>query len=67
MEKRKPDFTGWATKYNIKCSDGRTILPGAFSDMDGKKVPIVYGHIHDDPDMVLGHAYLFSRPEGIWL
>ena len=66
MEKRKPDFTGWATKYNIKCSDGRTILPGAFSDMDGKKVPIVYGHIHDDPDMVLGHAYLFSRPEGIW-
>ena len=64
--KRKPDFTGWATKYNIKCSDGRTILPGAFSDMDGKKVPIVFGHIHDDPDMVLGHAYLYSRPEGIW-
>ena len=64
--KRKPDFSGWATKYNIKCSDGRTILPGAFSDMDGKKVPIVFGHIHDDPDMVLGHAYLFSRPEGIW-
>ena len=66
MAKRKPDFSGWATKYNIKCSDGRTILPGAFSDMDGKKVPIVFGHIHDDPDMVLGHAYLFSRPEGIW-
>ena len=66
MAKRKPDFSGWATKYNVKCSDGRTILPGAFSDMDGKKVPIVFGHIHDDPDMVLGHAYLFSRPEGIW-
>ena len=66
MAKRKPDFSGWATKYNIKCSDGRTILPGAFSDMDGKKVPIVFGHIHDDPDMVLGHAYLYSRPEGIW-
>ena len=64
--KRKPEFSGWATKYNIKCSDGRTILPGAFSDMDGKKVPIVFGHIHDDPDMVLGHAYLYSRPEGIW-
>ena len=63
---RKPDFSGWATKYNIRCSDGRTILPGAFSDMDGKKVPIVFGHIHDDPDMVLGHAYLYSRPEGIW-
>lgn len=66
MSKRKPDFEGWATKYGIKCSDGRTILPGAFSDMDGKKVPIVYGHIHDDPDMILGHAILHSRPEGIW-
>ena len=63
---RKPDFSGWATKYNIKCSDGRTILPGAFSDMDGKKVPIVFGHIHDDPDMVLGHAMLYERPEGMW-
>lgn len=63
---RTPDFSGWATKYGIECSDGRTILPGAFKDMDGKKVPIVWGHIHDDPDMVLGHAYLFSKPEGIW-
>ena len=66
MSKRKPDFSGWATKYNIKCTDGRTILPGAFSEMEGKKVPIVWGHIHDDPDMVLGHAYLYNRPEGIW-
>lgn len=65
-EKRKPDFSGWATKYGIKCSDGRTILPGAFDEMEGKKVPIVWGHIHDDPDMVLGHAFLFKRPEGIW-
>lgn len=65
-QKRKPDFSGWATKYGIKCSDGRTILPGAFSEMEGKKVPIVWGHIHDDPDMVLGHAFLFNRPEGIW-
>ena len=66
MSKRQPDFSGWATKYNIKCTDGRTILPGAFSDMEGKKVPIVWGHIHDDPDMVLGHAFLYSKPEGIW-
>ena len=66
MANKKPDFSGWATKYNIKCSDGRTILPGAFESMNGKKVPIVYGHIHDDPDMILGHAILFSRPEGIW-
>ena len=65
-EKRTPDFTGWATKYGIKCTDGRTILPGAFNDMEGKKVPIVWGHIHDDPDMVLGHAILYTRPEGIW-
>ena len=64
--KRTPDFSGWATKYGIKCTDGRTILPGAFKDMEGKKVPIVWGHIHDDPDMVLGHAFLFSKPEGIW-
>ena len=65
-QKRTPDFSGWATKYGIKCSDGRTILPGAFSEMEGKKVPIVWGHIHDDPDMVLGHAYLYNRPEGMW-
>ena len=63
---RAPDFTGWATKYGIKCSDGRTILNGAFKDMDGKKVPMVYGHIHDNPDMILGHAILHSRKEGIW-
>lgn len=66
MANRKPDFSGWATKYGIKCSDGRTILPGAFSDQNGKKVPIVFGHIHDDPSMILGHAYFYSRPEGIW-
>lgn len=66
MKNRKPDFSGWATKYGIQCTDGRTILPGAFDEMEGKKVPIVWGHIHDDPDMVLGHAFLFKRPEGIW-
>ena len=63
---RKPDFSGWATKFGIKCSDGRTILKGAFSKDDGRKVPIVWGHIHDDPDMVLGHAMLYERPEGMW-
>ena len=64
--KREPDFRGWATKYGIKCADGRTIMPGAFKDQDGKKVPLVYGHIHDDPSMILGHAFLYSRPEGMW-
>lgn len=63
---RKPDFSGWATKFGIKCTDGRTILKGAFSKDDGKKVPIVWQHIHDDPAMVLGHAILYERPEGMW-
>ena len=63
---RKPDFSGWATKFGIKCTDGRTILKGAFADDEGRKVPIVWQHIHDDPDMVLGHAYLYNRPEGVW-
>ena len=63
---RKPDFSGWATKFGIKCTDGRTILKGAFSKDNGKKVPIVYQHIHDDPDMILGHAILYERPEGMW-
>lgn len=66
MLKREPDFKGWATKYGIKCSDGRTIMPGAFKDQDGKKVPLIFGHIHDDPSMILGHAFLYSRPEGMW-
>ena len=64
--RRTPDFSGWATKFGIKCTDGRTILKGAFSGDEGRKVPIVWQHIHDDPDMVLGHAYLFNKPEGVW-
>lgn len=63
---RKPDFSGWATKFGIKCTDGRTILKGAFSHDNGKKVPIVYMHNHDDPDMILGHAILYEKPEGMW-
>lgn len=63
----KYDFQGWATKYNVFCpSDGRTILPGAFKHQNGAKVPLVWGHIHDDPNAVLGHAYLESRDEGMW-
>ena len=63
----KYDFQGWATKYNVYCpTDGRTILPGAFKEQHGSKVPLVWGHIHDDPNAVLGHAYLEARDEGIW-
>ena len=55
---RKPDFEGWATKCNIRCSDGRTIKPGAFRDDDGQTVPVVWMHNHNSPEMVLGHAIL---------
>lgn len=65
-EKRTPDFTGWATKFGIKCTDGRTILKGAFDGDEGRKVPLVWQHNHEDPDYVLGHALLFNKPEGVW-
>lgn len=60
------DFCGWATVANVKCSDGRTILPDAFKHQDGIKVPLVWGHQHDDPEKTLGHAFLENRPEGVY-
>lgn len=60
------DFSGWATKANILCSDGRTITKDAFREDDGKVVPLVWGHKHDDPFAVLGHALLEHRPEGMY-
>ena len=60
------DFKGWATKVNLKCDDGRTIMPGAFKKNNGKKVPIVWNHQHDDIKNVLGHAFLEYRPDGIY-
>lgn len=60
------DFSGWATKANLKCSDGRTILKDAFKDCDGRTVPLVWGHMHDDPTRVLGHALLENRDEGVY-
>lgn len=60
------DFSGWATKVNLKCSDGRTILPGAFSHQDKAQVPLVWQHGHSDPGNVLGHAVLESRDEGVY-
>ena len=62
----KFDFSGWATKANIKCSDGRVISPGAFKDMDGATVPLVWGHNHSDPMCVLGNAVLEHRDEGMY-
>lgn len=60
------DFGGWATKNNIKCSDGRTILKDAFKQNDGQKVPLVWNHQHNDPSEVLGHALLENRDEGVY-
>ena len=59
------DFSGWATKNDRKCSDGRTIKKDAFKDCDGKTVPIVWGHMHDDPEKVLGHGVLKNEEEGV--
>ena len=64
--KEKPDFAGWATVYNVKCGDGRTLKPGAFKGVNGTKVPIVYNHDHQNMDAVLGHAYLEERDKGIY-
>ena len=54
----KYDFSGWATRNNRKCSDGRTILKHAFKENDGTTVPLVWNHDHQDQESVLGHAYL---------
>ena len=62
----KSDFSGWATRANIKCSDGRTIMKNAFAHMDGKIVPLVWMHQHSDPNEVLGHALLENRDEGVY-
>lgn len=62
----KYDFSGWATKNNILCSDGRTILRDAFADNDGQEVPLVWNHQHNDTKNVLGHALLENRPEGVY-
>ena len=60
------DFGGWATRNNIRCSDGRTILKDAFKHNDGQTVPLVWNHDHNDPLNVLGHALLENRDEGVY-
>lgn len=62
----KFDFQGWATKANIKCSDGRVIMKNAFKHCDGMVVPLVWGHQHNDPLRVLGHALLENRDDGVY-
>lgn len=60
------DFGGWATKNDLKCTDGRTIRRDAFKHNDGCTVPLVWNHQHDDPTNVLGHALLRNRKEGVY-
>ena len=60
------DFGGWATRNDLRCSDGRTIRRDAFAHQDGAKVPLVWSHNHDSPEAVLGHGFLENRPEGVF-
>ena len=60
------DFSGWATRANMKCSDGRTIMKDAFIDNDGTQVPLVWNHQHNSADNVLGHALLKNMDEGVY-
>lgn len=66
MAVEEADFGGWATKAGLKCTDGRTIMPGAFEHMNGQKVPLVWQHAHGEPQNVLGHAVLEHRDDGVY-
>lgn len=66
MDTSNYDFAGWATRNNVKCSDGRVILQNAFQGNNGAIVPLVWNHQHDNPDCVLGQALLENRPEGVY-
>lgn len=60
------DFSGWATRNDVRCADGRTIRQNAFEECDGQVVPLVWHHMHDSPSNILGHALLENRPEGVY-
>lgn len=66
MAKKGYDFAGYVTRNNVRCTDGTVIRPGCFSDMNGKTVPLVWNHQHNDHDQILGHAQLEERPDGIY-
>lgn len=66
MKTSEYDFSGWATRNNVKCADGRVIKENAFQHNDGKIVPLVWNHQHVSPEEVLGHALLENRPEGVY-
>lgn len=60
------DFCGWASKNNLRCSDGRIIRKDAFKHNDGETVPLVWNHDHTDPYRIVGHARLENRDEGVY-
>ena len=62
----KYDFSGYATRNDLECSDGRVIRAGAFKECDGKQVPLVWHHQHNQPANVLGHALLSGRDDGVY-
>src|SRR4029077_10090921 len=66
-EKAKPDFSGYATKAGLKCSDGRTIIKDAFAHQDKTTVPLVWQHTHSEPGNVLGHGVLENRDDGVYV
>ena len=66
MGKSKYDFSGYVARYGVTCSDGTTIMPGCFSHQNGVRVPLVWNHNHDDPDLILGHADLEARNDGLY-
>lgn len=63
---KKHDFSGYATKNNIKCADGQIIHKDAFKDNDGGTVPLVWKHLHNEPTNILGHALLENREDGVY-
>lgn len=62
----KFDFSGWATRNDLVCADGRTIRHNAFEHCDGKTVPLVWNHQHNEPTNILGHALLENRKDGVY-
>lgn len=66
MSSKKYDFSGYVTRYGVRCSDGRTIVKDAFADCNGKTVPLVWNHGHDDSDNILGNVTLETRADGVY-
>jgi hypothetical protein len=63
---KKYDFSGYVTRNDLLCSDGRTIRQNAFLEQDGMEVPLVWGHDHDNPGNVLGSVLLENKPDGVY-